>query len=223
MRLDKYLSALGICTRSESRRFAKKWAFVVRGENVTNASVLLNEWDLIYVEWVWEFEVKRDLTVRLYKPAGYVSSDKPEWPRPSYRDLLGDYPYTKMLHVAWRLDVDTEWLLILTSDGKLNHQIISPKRKLPKLYQVDVKYKISDQTIYNLAKWIILDDGHNTLPAGCKRIGTQRILLTLHEGKFHQVKRMLKAVDNEVTHLKRLSVGDWTLEGLESGEFKEVE
>lgn len=223
MRLDKYLSALDICTRSESRRFAKRWAFIVRGEEVTSASVILNEWDLIYVSWVGEFEAKRNITMRLFKPAGYVSSDKPEWPRPSYRELLGDYPYTNLLHVAGRLDVDTEWLLILTSDGKLNHQIISPKRKLPKLYQVDVKYKISDQNIHKLATWVILDDGHETMPATCERIGTQRLLLTLHEGKFHQVKRMLQAVNNEVEHLKRLSVGDWTLEGLASGEFEEIQ
>jgi 16S rRNA pseudouridine516 synthase len=70
---------------------------------------------------------------------------------------------------------------------------------------------------------VILDDGHETMPATCERIGTQRLLLTLHEGKFHQVKRMLQAVNNEVEHLKRLSVGDWTLEGLASGEFEEIQ
>lgn len=223
MRLDKYLSALDICTRSESRRFAKKWCFVVNGEEITNPGVKIQEWDILYVEWYWEFEAKRNITLRLYKPADYVSSDKPEWNRPSYRDLLADYPYTNLLHVAGRLDVDTEGLLMLTSDGKLNHQIISPKRKLPKVYQLDVKHKISDQSIQKLITWVTLDDGYETLPAECERIGSQRLLLTLHEGKFHQVKRMLHAVNNEVTHLKRLSVGDWTLEGLESGEFDEVQ
>lgn len=222
MRLDKYLSALDICTRSESRKFAKRWAFVVRGEEVSSPSVLLNEWDMLYVEWIGEFEAKRNITLRLYKPAWYVSSDRSDGWWPSYRELLWDYPYTNLVHVAWRLDVDTQGLLILTSDGKLNHQIISPKRKLPKLYEVDVKYKISDQSIKKLAEWVTLDDGHETLPATCKRIATKKLLLTLHEWKFHQVKRMLKAVNNEVEYLKRLSVWDWTLEGLKSGEFEEI-
>ena len=223
MRLDKYLSALDICTRSESRRFAKKWCFVVNWNEVNNAWVKIQEWDMLEVSWVWVFEAKRNITLRLYKSAGYVSSDTSEWWRPSYRELLWDYPYINLLHVAGRLDVDTEWLLILTSDGKLNHQIISPKRKLPKVYEVTVVYTLSDQNIKKLEQWVTLDDDYKTLPASCERLDSKKILLTLHEWKFHQVKRMMKAVGNEVTHLKRLSIGDWTLEGLESGEFDEIE
>jgi 16S rRNA pseudouridine516 synthase len=86
-----------------------------------------------------------------------------------------------------------------------------------------VKHKISDQSIHKLKTSVTLDDGYETLPAECERVGTQRLLLTLHEGKFHQVKRMIVAVNNEVTHLKRLSVGNWNLDGLKSGEFGEVE
>lgn len=223
MRLDKYLSALDICTRSESRRSAKKWCFLINGEMITDAWHKIAIWDELDIAGFEPFVAKWDITLRLYKPAGYVSSDKDEWDRPSYRRLLEDYPYSNLLHVAGRLDVDTEWLLILTSDGKLNHQIISPKRKLPKLYQVDVKWKISDQSIYNLQQWVTIDDWYVTMPAECERIDKQRLLLTLHEGKFHQVKRMMHAINNEVSHLKRLSVGDWNLEGLESGEYAEVQ
>jgi 16S rRNA pseudouridine516 synthase len=141
-----------------------------------------------------EIEVRENVTVLIYKPAGYVSSDISEAGYPSYKELLNDCPYRHLLHVAGRLDQDTEGLLLASSDGQLIHRIISPKKKLPKVYFVSLAAVIDDDSIGQLTTGVVLDDGYQTMPAGVERIDPQTISLTVYEGKFHQVKRMLEAV-----------------------------
>ena len=167
--------------------------------------------------------VKEFVTVLIYKPAGYVSSDVPEANYLSYRELLDGCPYVNMLHVAGRLDQDTEWLLLASNDGGLIHRIISPKKKLPKVYFVSLSKAISDEDIIKLEAGVELDGGDVTLPAQIEKIDDTTIRLMIYEGKFHQVKRMMEAVDNNVVYLKRESIGEWTLDGLQKGEWKYIE
>lgn len=103
------------------------------------------------------------------------------------------------------------------------HRIISPKKKLPKIYFVSLAKDISDEAIVKLEAGVELDGGDVTLPAQIERIDEKTIRLTIYEGKFHQVKRMMEAVDNNVVYLKRESIGEWTLDGLEKGEWKYIE
>ena len=100
--------------------------------------------------------------------------------------------------------------------------MISPKWEKEKEYEVHLEKEISDDECGQLARGVILDDGYHTLPAKISRINEKIILLTITEGKYHQVKRMLEAVNNKVIYLKRLRVGEWTLEGLQKGQWKYI-
>lgn len=219
MRLDKYLSNLEVLTRKQSRKLIKRGWFFVNNVEVFDSSHEVNEWDVITLDWI-EHEVCRNVTIRLWKPVWYVSSNSYEWGHPSYKELLEDCPYAPLVHVAWRLDFDTEWLLILTSDWQLNHQIISPKYECKKRYLVTCKKQLEKKECRWLEKWVILDDWYKTLPAVCTLVDpdsygkSDTITLTLTEWKFHQVKRMLEAINNKVIHLKRETVGERNLEWL---------
>lgn len=136
--------------------------------------------------------------------------------------MLQDCPYTGLLHVAGRLDWDTSGLVIVTSDGDLNHQIISPKHKLVKTYHVTCAHVVQEEDIQKLIHGVELDDGYTTLPALARYLDDSRIRIELQitEGKYHQVKRMLQAVSNEVVTLHRVSIGPRTLDGLQEGEWR---
>lgn len=136
-----------------------------------------------------------------------MCSDIPEGRHKSYRDLLDDCVYKETLHVAGRLDADTTGLVLITNDGDLNHQIISPKKKMTKIYEVDAEKPLSATNLNQLKNGVTLEDGYRTLPAQVQKISDKKILLSLHEGKYHQVKRMLEAVDNKVTKLHRTQIG----------------
>ena len=214
MRLDAYISRLGLLTRSESRKTIKKWWRRVNGVEVFSHKEPIDLGDILEHKEE-KIEVRDEVTVLLHKPAWYVSSDVAEWWHESYRDLLADCPYHETLHVAWRLDVDTEWLLVCTSDGWLNHRVISPKHTWTKKYYVRAEKEILDAAWEELAAGVVLDDGYTTKPAKWERITPTEIYLYLTEGKFHQVKRMLESVENKVVYLKREAVGEWTLEWLD--------
>ncbi len=145
--------------------------------------------------------------ILLHKPAGYVCSDIPEGRHKSYRDLLDDCIYKETLHVAGRLDADTTGLVLVTNDGTLNHQIISPKKKMTKIYEVTSEKPLTDTDCRQLQNGVMLDDGYTTLPAQLQKISDTNIRLSLHEGKYHQVKRMREAVNNKVTKLHRTQIG----------------
>lgn len=185
---------------------------------------------------IHEVEAKEFVSVLLFKPKGYVCSDVEEGGHPSYNELLQDCPYWLTLHVAGRLDQDTTGLVIATNDGDFNHRIISPKHKLVKSYLVSCEKEVTPEMITQLEKGVTLDDGYKTLPAVVKipqfgrdgKTDIQKkniknfIELQITEGKYHQVKRMLEAVENRVTHLHRQRIGERTLEGLSEGEWKYI-
>jgi 16S rRNA pseudouridine516 synthase len=105
----------------------------------------------------------------------------------------------------------------------LIHRTISPKKKLPKVYFVSLSKAISDEAIAQLEAGVELDGGDMTMPAKIEKIDDTTIRLIIYEGKFHQVKRMMEAVDNTVIYLKRESIGEWTLDGLEKGEWRYID
>lgn len=209
-------------SRRDVKPYMKRYEVLVNGVLADGSDQKINYGDIITFGGE-EIEVKEFVTVLIHKPAGYVSSDVPEADYLSYRELLDGCPYVHMLHVAGRLDQDTEGLLLASNDGWLIHRIISPKKKLPKIYFVSLAKDISDEAIVKLEAGVELDGGDVTLPAQIERIDEKTIRLTIYEGKFHQVKRMMEAVDNNVVYLKRESIGEWTLDGLEKGEWKYIE
>ena len=220
-RLDKYLANLGLVSRRECNTVCKEWVIRVNGEVVQKPDFRLLWGEKIQVRDV-EVEFFEEVYAILYKTAGYISSDEDEFGYPSYKNQMLDCPYVELLHVAWRLDVDTEGLLLLSSDGQFIHQVISPKREKEKEYEVWLDSVISDEDCNKLEEWVILDDGYLTKPAKVQKIEDKKILLTITEGKYHQVKRMLESVGNKVVYLKRLRIGEWNLDGLKPGEWKMI-
>ncbi len=222
IRLDKYLANLGLIPRRQLKKLLKQWIILINDIPAWSWDQKLSLWDKIQILGVGEFKVKKDIHLLFYKPKGYVSTDVDEPNCPSYKNLLADYPYVNLLHAAWRLDCDAHWLLLLSSDGNFIHQIISPKSKVEKEYEVELKDPITQPQIDKLQKWVTLDDGYKTLPAQVKLINPQKIKLTIHEGKYHQVKRMLETVGNKVIDLKRIRIGQWELGNLKPGERQEI-
>ena len=221
-RLDKYLANLGLVSRRECNAVCKEWVIRVNGEVVKKPDFRFLWGEKIQVRDV-EVEFFEEVYAILYKTAGYISSDEDEFGYPSYKNQMLDCPYVELLHVAWRLDVDTEGLLLLSSDGQFIHQVISPKREKEKEYEVWLDSVISDEDCNKLEEWVILDDGYLTKPAKVQKIEDKKILLTITEWKYHQVKRMLEAVGNKVVYLKRIRIGEWNLDGLKPGEWKMIE
>lgn len=220
IRLDKYLANLDIIPRRQAGKFLKQGLISINGETAYKGDQKINIWDIInYAET--DIEVKEQVSIIFYKPKGYVCSDIDE-NYPSYRHLLKDRPYANLVHVAGRLDWDTEGLVVASSDGQFIHDIIAPKKKLEKEYFVQCAFSVSDEDLKKLEVGVTLDDGYTTLPAKAWRMSEKEIKLVIHEGKFHQVKKMLESLANKVTYLRRDRVWNWTLEWLTSWERREI-
>ena len=225
MRLDKYLWNLWIIARRQTKRFLKSGEVLINGVIETSPQTHIHEWDTLMV-WAENIPVKFDIHLLIHKPQWYISSNVDEWPYRSYKDLLDDCPYAELVEIAGRLDVDTEGLLFCSSDGKLIHNIIHPHKKIEKEYFVRTKLPLTQQMLDTLRSWVTLEDFSKAKPAIAEQIsdhGDNELRLTITEWKYHQVKRMLKGVGNEVTYLRRDRIGEWTLEGIEMGGWKYVE
>lgn len=221
-RLDKYLANLWLLSRREAPLICKKGEILLNWEITKKSDIKVKEWDIITISWK-EIEVLENIYAILYKSAWYISSDEDEFWYPSYKKQMLDCPYVNLLHVAWRLDVDTEGLLLLSNDWQFIHQVISPRRDKEKEYEVHLEKEISDNECKQLKKWVILDDGYKTKPAKVEKIDDKKILLTITEWKYHQVKRMLESVNNKVIYLKRIRIGDRNLDGLKKGDWKLIQ
>ena len=178
----------------------------------------LQQWDILTLK-DQTIIVQRDITLLMYKPAWYVSTDTTDR-RPSYRELLMT-PYRELVHAAGRLDADSTGLLLLTSDGDLIHEVTSPRRHRPKTYHVTTRDEVSISDIALLSSWLQIG-WYTTLPCVVDRLWSHQIQIILQEGKFHQIKKMLQAVWNEVVALHRTQIWPYTLEWLQPGEYKEI-
>lgn len=221
VRLDKYLAWLWLVSRRDAAKAVKNGAVLVDGKLAMKSDTKVHAWQVITFG-NQEIEIKEFVYLLLHKPQWYVCSELDEGWHHSYKMLLQDCVYAPMLHVAGRLDWDTEWLVLCTNDWQFTHEIISPKKKLEKEYYVGLRDAITDENIKKLEQWVELDDGYVTMPAQAQRVAEDVILLTIHEGKYHQVKRMAEAIWNEVVYLRRERIGDWTLEGLEKGKWRYI-
>lgn len=224
LRLDKYLADMGIGTRSEIKLYIRKGRVKVNGEvcikpeykvSVIDDTVLFDEKMVNYNEYIY---------IMLHKPNGVVSATTDNVSR-TVIDLLGDIKHKDLFPVG-RLDKDTEGLLLLTNDGELAHQLLSPKKHVDKVYYVKVKGRVTDEDKEAFYKGVDIKDDKLTLPADLKILSSGDISeaeLTIREGRFHQVKRMFEAVGKEVIYLKRLSMGGLVLDpSLAPGQYREL-
>ncbi|HVD49570.1 MAG TPA: pseudouridine synthase, partial [Gaiellaceae bacterium] len=158
--------------------------------------------------------------VLLHKPAGVVTTASDPHGRPTVVELVAEHP-ARVVPVG-RLDADTTGALLLTNDGDLAHRLAHPRYEVEKVYEADVEREPDDDALERLRGGIELEGGQ-TAPAQARRLEPSRIELSIHEGRKHQVKRMLAAVGHPVTRLHRSRYAGLTLEGLEPGEWRELE
>lgn len=225
MRSDKLLASMGYGTRKEVKKLLKKGAFTVNGEIVKDVKVHV-EPDKDILEVFGEVvDYKQFIYLIMNKPTGYVSAteDKVE---STVIDLLeANYLIYDPFPVG-RLDKDTTGLLLLTNDGKLAHQLTSPKKKVDKMYLVHLDLPVSQMDIDALEKGVILEDGYETKPAKIDTLyedDLSKLHITIQEGKYHQVKRMFQTRGKKVIALSRKRMGSLHLDPqLEQGEYREL-
>ena len=223
IRIDRFLCHMGIGSRSEIKKFLKTCRVKLNGkfEKSPNTQVDIDKDEIFFDD---EIVIYKEFTyLMLNKPKDYISATF-DTKLPTVLELL-EFPYSNMeLFPVGRLDIDTTGFLILTNDGKFSYNVTNPKKKVNKKYLVTLRDDISSNQIESLENGIYFEkEDFTTENAKVEEISKREIYLTISEGKFHQVKRMLEYVGNEVVELKRVSIGNLSLdEKLELGEYREI-
>ncbi len=224
LRLDKYLADMGLGSRSEIKEWIRKGR-VKLNETVCNKpeSKVIVGVDLVRFDNQSVGYVQNQY-IMLHKPAGVVSATNDNVSK-TVLDLITDR-MSKDLFPVGRLDKDTEGLLLITNDGDLAHRLLSPKKHVDKVYYAKVNGRVTQEDKDAFLKGVDIKDEELTMPAVLNILisdDISEIELTLQEGRFHQVKRMFKAVGKEVIYLKRLSMGTLVLDpNLKPGEYREL-
>lgn len=217
MRLDKYLSESGFCSRSEAGKFVRGGRVTVDGEILRDPSKHIAETAVVTcdghpIQW------SRYQYIMLHKPTGYVSStdDKGR----TVMELLPPACIRLGMFPCGRLDIDTTGLLLVTNDGPGAHDWLSPRHHVTKTYAFTCAAPLTESAIGQMEAGLSLGD-FTSQPAKVELVTPQSGEITITEGKFHQIKRMFQAVDNEITSLKRLRFGTLVLdEALEPGQWR---
>lgn len=222
MRIDKYLSNMGVGSRKEVKEYIKKGYVLVNGETVTKGTIHIDENKDVVKFKDEDIEYKQYVYLMMNKPAGVVSATKDIGD--TVIDLIDEKYYGKDIFPAGRLDKDTEGFILLTNDGKLAHNLLSPKKKVYKKYFAIVKNSLKEEDIKTFKNGVFLEgEDYLTMPAKLEIIDAHSANVYIQEGKYHQVKRMFHACDNEVTYLRRISFGNLDLdENLKLGEYREL-
>lgn len=220
MRLDKFVSDAAAMTRSESRKVIKNGRVTVDGEVVRDIAGHINETAIVLLDGR-EIAYKKYVYIMLHKPAGYVSATEDKKQKTVLELLDPSYRRYQLFPVG-RLDIDTEGFLLLTNDGELAHNMLSPNKNVGKTYFLRLNKPISDAEIRSLEDGVDIGECI-TKPAKAERVSENELTLTITEGKFHQIKRMAHAVGNEVVYLKRIAYGDFYLdETLGKGNYRVI-
>lgn len=225
MRLDKLLANMGYGTRKDIKKFAKDGLIQVDGKIVKDSSqhvnpdihtIVFDDQEVVYREFVY---------LMMNKPKGVISATE-DLVEKTVVDLLDEKYSPFQVFPVGRLDKDTEGLLVLTNDGKMAHEVLSPRKHVSKTYFAEIEGEVTEADKTAFRNGVALDDGYQTLPAELVILhaaARSTIELTIYEGKFHQVKRMFEAVGKKVTYLKRIRMGKLELDPtLTLGEYREM-
>ncbi|MBF6632985.1 pseudouridine synthase [Microbacterium sp. APC 3898] len=225
MRIDKFLSNMGFGSRKEVKVLLKTKAVEVNGEIVRDPKVHVDEHAdqvlvggeaVAYTEFIY---------LLMNKPQDVISATEDKYDQ-TVIDLLDEEEQHFEPFPVGRLDKDTEGFLLLTNDGKLAHELLSPKKHVDKTYYALIEGLVTEADKEAFKKGVALDDGYVTKPASLNILESgplSKIELTITEGKFHQVKRMFESVGKRVVYLKRLSMGPLTLDPeLGLGEYRHL-
>jgi 23S rRNA pseudouridine2605 synthase len=217
MRLNAFLARAGVASRRGADELIKAGRVTVNGEP-GRLNTVVGARDRVTMDGQ-EVARQRLRYVLLHKPAGVVTTARDPQRRPTVVELVPNKP--RVVPVG-RLDADTTGALLLTNDGQLAHRLAHPRYGVDKTYVATVEGDPDEDALAQLRDGVELDDGR-TAPAEARRLGPRRVELVLHEGRKHQVKRMLAAVGHPVMRLHRSGYAGLTLEGLEPAEWRELE
>jgi pseudouridine synthase len=217
MRLNAYLARAGVASRRKADELIKAGRVTVNGEP-GRLNTFVERRDRVALDGE-RVELQPLTYVLLHKPAGTVTTASDPQGRPTVVALVD---HAARVVPVGRLDADTTGALLLTNDGELAHRLAHPRYEVEKVYVAEVEGEPSDDALRRLEQGVELDDGP-TARARARRLGPHTVELSVHEGRKHQVKRMLAAVGHPVTHLHRSRYAGLTLEGLEPGAWRELE
>ena len=223
-RIDKIHSNLGYGSRKDIKQIIKKGLISINGEIIKDNSIKIDPFKV-------EIKVKNEVVkyreyiyIMMNKPKGVISSTFDTINKTVIDLLDSEYKAFEPFPVG-RLDKDTEGLLILSNDGTLAHNLLSPKKHVNKTYYVEVSGKVNEEDIKAFEEGVDIGD-YKTMPAKLEILSSEnlsKVIVVIQEGKFHQVKRMFNTVGKEVTYLKRIKMGNLELdENLKPGEYKEL-
>ena len=223
IRLDKLAADVGIGTRVEVKKMIRKGLFKVNGIVIKIPDYKVNAEDVIsYLNH--EFQYQKNVYYMLHKPAGVVSAREDRRDK-TVLDLLNG-AYTKDVFPVGRLDKDTEGLLLLTNDGQLAHDLLSPKKHVDKTYFARIQGAVTTTDIIVFEQGLDIGEKKLTMPATLRILKSgdiSEVEVVIREGKFHQIKRMFHALDKEVIYLKRIQMGTLSLDSkLELGNYREL-
>ena len=219
IRLDKFLTEMGRGTRSQVKEMVRKGRITVNGQAVRQADLKINpEADQICLDGAAVAYARTEYYM-LNKPQGVVSATE-DGRYQTVTELITGALRGDIFPVG-RLDIDTEGLLLLTNDGSLAHNLLSPRKHVDKVYFARIEGQLPEDAVGRAAAGLVLEDGTKTLPARLEILEPGQVRLTIREGRFHQVKRMFEAMGCRVTYLKRLSMGPLVLDpALAPGEYR---
>jgi len=223
MQLLKYIQAQGLGSRKQCQWLIDNGCIAVNGEIRSDAqsSIKPEEVETLAIDGEPIFAVPLPyFYILLNKPADYETSHKPQQ-YPSVFSLFPNHMRNIDMQAVGRLDADTTGVLLITNDGQFNHRVTSPKHKVPKLYRVTLKHAADNRLCETLKNGVLLHDDNETVAADEAVLEKPTVLLmTITEGKYHQVKRMVAAAGNRVERLHREKFGDWSADDLPSGGWK---
>lgn len=224
MRLDKYLTKTNIGNRKFVKKLIKEKKIIVDNEIITNESFNLDVDANVYMlenKKLIKLIYEKNIYLMLNKPKDYVCATIDNQHK-VVLELIKEFK-DRNLHIVGRLDIDTEGLLLITDDGDFTHKITSPKSNIPKKYYVEFCGKMIDNAESIVNNGITLDDNTKTKPGILELVSNASAYITIYDGMYHQVKRMFHYLGTEVTYLKRVKIGNLSLdENLKLGEYKKL-
>ena len=220
-RLDKFLCDSGVGTRSQVKIILKSGRVTLDGKPVKDGSIKFDPATAQVCLDGAPLGGKRRVVLMLHKPAGFVTATEDKNDRTVMELLPPEYKHLELKPVG-RLDKATEGLLLFTNDGDLLHRLISPKKEVPKVYYARHEGTATAEDVAAFAQGLTLRDGLECLPAKLEPLGPGESLVTVCEGKYHQVRRMMASRNMTVTYLQRQQEGDLTLGDLPKGETVEL-
>ena len=212
---DKILQSQGFGTRKWCRELIEDGEVSINGEVVNNYKQEIETDGLVFKVYDEEWEFQEKIYIAINKPSNYECSRKPSH-HPGILELLPEQFTWRDTQPVGRLDHDTTGLLLMSDDGAFIHSLSSPKKHIPKLYLATTHDPVTDDLINSLIHGVKLIDEPETLSATiCRKVGDHQLEMAIEQGKYHQVKRMLAAAGNHCSALKRIAIGDLTLNELE--------